>query len=375
MIRVLHIITGLNTGGAEAMLAKLCGAMDKTEFPTRVVSLLPPGPLEPVVRAAGVPVDCLNLTRGVPRPAALFRLVSIMRDWRPDIVQTWLYHADMLGLMAAQAARVGKVVWNLRCSNMDFSNSGRLTKLVVKGNAKLSRFPVAVIANSSIAVDVHHRLGYEPRRFDVIPNGFDLDRYAPDPEAGSALRAECNIPGDAPLIGMVARFDPQKDHATLLHAMSELLVEFPDTHLVLCGDDMDDGNEGLRSLVDTLGVRRNVHLLGRRHDIPRIAAALDVGVLSSAYGEGFPNVIGETMACGVPCVATSTGDCSAVIGDTGHIVPPRNPRALADALATVLRMPPQERIALGQSARTRIQTQYSLPAIADRYQKLYREVV
>lgn len=375
MIRVLHVITGLNTGGAEAMLAKLCGAMDKIRFPTRVVSLLPPGPLEPVVRAAGVPVDSLGLSRGTPNPGALFRLVSIMRDWRPGIVQTWLYHADLLGLMAARAAGTGRVVWNLRCSNMDFDNSGRLTRLVVKGNARLSRLPAAVVANSSMAVGVHRKLGYDPKRFEVIPNGFDLERYAPDPSAGPALRAELGIPADAPLVGMIARFDPQKDHATLLHALSELAVDLPDAHLVLCGDDVDDGNEPLRSQVDALGLRGNVRLLGRRPDIPRIAAALDVGVLSSAYGEGFPNVVGETMACGVPCVATDTGDCAAVVGDTGLVVPPRDPRALAEAVASLLAMSPEARAALGQAARRRIRDQYSLPAIAERYQALYAELV
>ena len=375
MIRVLHVITGLNTGGAEAMLAKLCGAMDKIRFPSRVVSLLPPGPLEPVVRATGVPVDSLGLSRGTPNPGALFRLVSIMRDWRPDIVQTWLYHADLLGLMAARAAGTGRVVWNLRCSNMDFDNSGRLTRLVVKGNAKLSRLPAAVVANSSMAVGVHRKLGYAPKRFEVIPNGFDLVRYAPDPGAGPALRAELGVPADAPLVGMIARFDPQKDHATLLHALSELTVDLPDAHLVLCGDEVDDNNEPLRSQVDALGLRGNVRLLGRRPDIPRIAAALDVGVLSSAYGEGFPNVVGETMACGVPCVATDTGDCAAVVGDTGLVVPPRNPRALAEAVVSLLTMPSDQRATLGRAARQRISDQYSLSAIAERYQALYTELV
>lgn len=372
MTRVLHVITGLFTGGAEAMLAKLAGAMDPAEFPAHVVSLLAPGPLEPVVRATGTPVTCLGLSRGAANPAALFTLVGIMRDFRPDVVQTWLYHADLIGLLAARAAGRGKVVWNLRCSNMDFSHSGRLTRLVVGANARLSRFTAAVVANSSIAVDVHRDLGYVPPRFEVIPNGFDLERFAPDPEASPALRAELDIPAEAPLLGMVARFDPQKDFTTLLHAFSELLAERPGAHLVLCGDGVDDDNADLRFLVESLGVRSNVRLLGPRRDVPRIAAALDLGLLSSAYGEGFPNVVGETMACGVPCVVTDTGDCAAVAGEAGVVVPPRDPRALAHGALRILALPEPERAALGDAARRRIRERYSLAAVAARYGELYR---
>ncbi|WP_461208431.1 glycosyltransferase [Desulfocurvus sp. DL9XJH121] len=374
MIRVLHVITGLNTGGAEAMLAKLVGAMDRAEFESHVVCLLEPGPLEVAVRAAGVPVTSLGLSRGTANPMALFRLAGILRRERPDVVQTWLYHADLLGLAASALARQGTVVWNLRCSNMDFSHSGRLTRLVVRLNARLSRLPAAVVANSSNAVAVHHDMGYWPRRFEVIPNGFDLGCFVPDPRAGAWLRAELNIPADAPLVGMAARFDPQKDHATLLHATAELLADMPSVHLALCGSGVDDENAPLRSLVDSLGLRSNVHLLGPRQDMPRVAAALDVSVLSSAYGEGFPNVVGEAMACGVPCVVTDTGDSAAVVGDTGVVVPPRDPRALAGGLLRLLGMAPDERAALGAAARRRIQERYSLAAVAARYQDLYRSL-
>ena len=124
-----------------------------------------------------------------------------------------------------------------------------------------------------------------------------------------------------------------------------------------------------------MGVRGNVRLLGPRTDIPAIAAALDVGVLSSAYGEGFPNVVGEAMACGVPCVVTDTGDSAAVVGDSGVVVPPRDPRALAGGVLRLLGLPAAERAALGAVARRRIEEQYSLGAVAARYQTLYRDLV
>lgn len=374
MIRVCHVITGLNTGGAEMMLAKLAGAMDKRAFPTSVVSLLGPGPLTPLVQEAGVPVRHLDLSRGAADPAALFKLVRILREARPDIVQTWLYHADLLGLTAAALARTGRVIWNLRCSDMDFSNSGRLTRLTVGACAKLSRLPAAVIANSSIAVDVHRELGYAPRRFEVIPNGFDLERYVPDPDARSAVRAEVGAPQEAPLVGMVARYDPQKDHATFLQAAREIAAGRPDAHFVLCGDGVDASNADITRRAREAGIQPNLHLLGRREDAWRLMAALDVGVLSSAYGEGFPNVVGETMACGVPCVVTDTGDSAVVTGDTGRAVPPRNPAALAAAVLDILNLSEADRLALGRAARKRVEDNYSLSAIAARYAALYRDI-
>lgn len=377
MIRVFHLITGLNTGGAEMMLAKLTGAMDKSRFPTRVATLLPPGPLTPLVQQNGVPVASLGMGRNVPLSAltGLPRLVALMREAKPDVVQTWLYHADLVGLIAAKLAGVKRVVWNIRCSDMDFSSSGRFTRKVVELNARLSRRPAAVIANSSIAVDIHRELGYAPKRFEVIPNGFDLERFAPDPSAGALLRRELDIPDDAPLLGMVARYDPQKDHANLFHAASELMAVRPDAHFVLCGDGLDAANTEVVGMADAAGIGPNLHLLGRREDVPRIMAALDVGVLSSAYGEGFPNVVGEAMACGVPCVATNTGDTAQVVGDTGVVVPPRDPKALAEGMLSLLSQSRGGLAELGAAARKRIESNYSLPAIADRYQSLYESLM
>ncbi len=374
MIRVLHLITGLNTGGAEMMLSKLVAGMDRGAFASRVVTLLGEGPLTPRVREAGVEVTSLGLSRGAADPRALLRLVGILRSFRPQVVQTWLYHADLMGLVAAGLARTGRVIWNLRCSNMDFSHSGRLTRLTVGACARLSGLPAAVIANSSIAVDVHRAMGYRPRRFEVIPNGFDLEHFVPDLDAGASLRAELDVAPGAPLVGMAARFDPQKDHATFLQAASEIAAERPDTRFVLLGDGMDHGNAGLLALAEQAGVRHNLELLGRREDVARIMAALDVAVLSSAYGEGFPNVVGEAMACGTPCVVTDTGDSAAVVGATGRMVPPRNPAALAGAVLELLALPGAEREALGLAARERIQTHYSLPAVVERYAALYRAV-
>jgi len=371
-VKIVHVITGLGTGGAENMLANLVVGTDRSAFESLVVSLLPPGPLASRMAEAGVRVESLGMRRGVPGPRSLLRLTRLLRAERPDVVQTWLYHADLLGLLAAGLARVGPVAWNLRCSDMDFATTGRLTRWVVALNARLSGRPAVVLANSARAVDVHRDLGYRPRRFEVIPNGFDTARFRPDIEARAALRGELGIDPDAPVAGMIARYDPQKDFHTLLAALALVRREHPGLRVVLCGDGVEPGNRALAGDVRDHGLEDAVLLLGRRADPERVHAALDVAVLSSAFGEGMPSVMGEAMACGVPCAATDVGDTAAVIGGTGRVVPPRDPDALARAVSGLLSLPAGQRLDLSRAARARIEEQYSLPGIIARYEGLYR---
>ncbi|MEW5772872.1 MAG: glycosyltransferase [Thermodesulfobacteriota bacterium] len=370
-MRILHVITGLNTGGAEAMLAKLVGGMDRKRFSSQVLCLLAPGPTAEAVLAAGVRVESLGLSRGLPTPAALARAVGVMRRFRPDVVQTWLYHADLLGLLAAKLAGVRRVAWNLRCSDMELDKYRRLTRWTLGLNARLSGLPDVVLANSRIAVDVHRRLGFRPRRWEVVPNGFDTDRYRPDPAARAALRAEWGIPADAPVVGMVARYDPMKGHDVFFAAAAEAARAVPGAHFVLCGDGVEEGDAALARFANSPGLAGAVRLLGRRDDVPRVMAALDVHVLSSSFGEGFPNVVGEAMSCGVPCVVTEVGDAAEVAGDAGVAVPPRNPRALAMALRAILAMRPEERAELSRKARQRVLDRYGLAAVVRRYEEIY----
>lgn len=371
MKRILHVITGLNTGGAEAMLAKLVGGMDRKRFASQVLCLLAPGPMAEAVLAAGVRVESLGLSRGLPTPGALWRAVGAVRRFKPDLVQTWLYHADLLGLAAAKLGGVPRVAWNIRCSDMELDKYRRLTRWTLRLNARLSGVPDVVLANSEVAVRVHQGLGFHPRRWEVVPNGFDTDLYRPDPAARAALRAEWGIPADAPVAGMVARFDPMKGHETFFAAAAEAARAVPGLHFVLCGDGVEEGEPALDRLVESAGLAGAVRLLGRRSDVPRVMAALDVHVLSSSFGEGFPNVVGEAMSCGVPCVVTEVGDAAGVVGDAGVAVAPRNPRALAMALRSILSMRPGERAELSRKARQRVLDRFSLAAVVRRYEDIY----
>ena len=372
MIRILHIITDLDTGGAEMMLYKLVSTLDKKNFRCRVVSIASPGVLSNRIRDLDVRVDSLNVDPRHPHnPLALFRVFQIMRRWNPHVVQTWMYHADLLGTVARAVSGKGTLIWNMRCTNMDFSRYRWMTRWVMKTCAVLSSIPCMVVANSHASIEHHRNLGYHPKRWMVISNGFDLERFKPDPVLRRRIRKELQVPANAPAVGLVARVDPMKDHATFFSAAKIVGACRPDTHFMLCGEGVTWNSRKLLSSLGDRGDVLNLHLLGRREDVPQIMAGLDLLVLTSAYGESFPNVIGEAMACGVPCVVTDVGDSARIVADTGMVVSPGDTAAIARAVIRLLSLSPEARHGLGISARKRIQEHYALEKVAKVYERLY----
>ena len=375
MIKVLHVITGLERGGAEMMLHKLLGRLPRDLVSNEVVSLTGEGSVAAWIRELGVPVYALGARRGVPDPRAVTRLIRRLRTSRPQIVQTWMYHADLIGGLAAKLAGPIPVVWNIRQSKLDPVHSKRLTIWTAKICARLShRIPTRIVCCSEAAARIHREMGYAGDKLVIIPNGFDVEGFKPDSGARISVQAELGIGQNHPVIGLVARFDPQKDHRTFVDAASILGARLPLARFVLCGDGVTWENQELARWIDDAGIRDRVYLLGRRDDIARLLNAFDVATLSSAYGEGFPNVVGEAMACGVPCVVTDVGDSAWIVGDTGRVVPIRDPKALADSWLALVEAGHQARQALGARARARIVEQFDLDAIAGRYAKLYCEL-
>jgi glycosyltransferase involved in cell wall biosynthesis len=373
MITVLHLITSLDTGGTEMMLYKLVAHSDPTTFRHVIVSLAGFGPVGEKIAALGVPVHALSMRRGVPDPRALTRLVGVIRRVRPDVVQTWLYHADLLGLLGVTLARLRvPVIWNIR-SAIDVDDLGRGVATVARLCTRLSRLPVAIVTNSEAAKALHARLGYQPKEWVIIPNGFDTERFVPDESKRDPVRNELGLAAGALLIGLVARFDPLKDHATFLRAAGLLGQLCEEPHFVLIGRGITSTNTALRERVEASGVGHRVHLLGERVDIPRLTAALDVATCSS-YGESFPNIIGEAMACAVPCVVTDVGDAAQIVGDTGRVVPPREPPALAVAWRELIELGPEGRRELGRRARARVEERYSLDSVVRQYEALYERL-
>ena len=316
-MRVLNIITGMENGGAESMLLKLVSNVDRSKVEPLVISLTGRGVMAKNFEAVGVSVFTCNFKRGGLDLIAFYRLLLLIRELRPNVVQTWLYHADLLGGLAARLLNVKHVVWNIRNSNLDKRLVKKSTLLVVKICAALSSWlPCRILTCSSQAKAVHVAAGYRADKIQVIPNGFDLDRFQPDSQSRLDIRAELGLPADIPLVGLMARYDAQKNHLGFVEAAMLIHQQMPEVHFVLAGAGIDSSNQALMAEIKSHGLDACMHLLGRRDDMPRLMAALDV-LASSSYGEAFPNVLGEAMACGVPCVVTDVGDSADIVGDSG----------------------------------------------------------
>jgi len=375
MPTILHLITGLEAGGAERMLVRLAGATDRDRFRSVVVSMTDRGSFGPVLEAGGIELRLLGMRRGRADPTGLSRLGQILREVRPDVVQSWLYHADFLALAARLLSRrVPRLVWNIQCTDMRGDGLSRTGAVLRRLLAWSAAIPDAIVVNSGAGRDFHASIGYRPRRWEMIPSGIDTREFRPDPAARTSFRQELGLDNETVLVGLAARFHPMKDHPTFLAGAARLAASDRRTRFVLSGTGTDAGNPQLTDAVARLGIADRVILLGERRDMPAFFAALDICALSSAYGEGCPNVLGEAMACGVPCVATDVGDSAAVIGDTGVVVPARDPAALAAGIERLIGLGAGGRQALGARARARIEQGYELGKIVARYEALYQEL-
>jgi glycosyltransferase involved in cell wall biosynthesis len=378
MITVLHLTSSFGLGGgAEINLSRLVCRMDRSRFRNVVVTMTEGvgySSLQAALVRANVPVYSLGMRRGVPNPLGATRLLRIIRQTRPLILQTWMYHADLLGLLVGYPARVPLIAWNIQCSALPMAHHGWMTDSVRRVLATLSSLPDIVLANSQSGLRFHRHLGYRPRRWLYMPNGLDVNEFSPDSKAFGWLRSELGLAPNTPLIGLIARFHPVKDPSTFVEAARLLATEDPRVHFVLVGRDMAAANVALRRLVDSTGAAERFHLLGHRTDVNRIAAGLDISC-SSSVSEGSANVIAESMACGTPCVVTDVGDSAFLLQDTGKIVPARHPAALARSCRELLDMSPERRCQLGLAARRRVEESFSLGAIVVRYENLYEELL
>jgi glycosyltransferase involved in cell wall biosynthesis len=374
-IRILHLITGLNTGGAEMVLARLVTHLDPQEFTSQVVSMLPPGTVAQQIRASGIHIESLEMSAGRITPRDIFRFVQLVRRKKPDIVQTWMYHADFLGGIGAKLAGKFPVVWGIHNSTVDRVSTKKSTRLIIQLCAALSGWaPTKIISVSQRAIDIHVKAGYKAGKFVFIPNGFDLQAFHPIPSAHSELCHSLNISENAKIVGLIARFDPQKDVKNFIDSAAKISKKISEARFILCGDNMTSANQELAKWIRSAGIQEQIYLLGHRNDIPKIMAGLDIAALSS-YGEAFPLVLGEAMACGIPCVGTNVGDSAFLIGDTGRIVPPRDSEALAKAISDLLILPPSDREKLGKKARQRIKENFSLEQMVHTYSDLYKNLL
>jgi glycosyltransferase involved in cell wall biosynthesis len=372
-MKVLHIITHLDQGGAEAVLYRLIEATHQ-KINHRVVSLHGAGVYGTKLRDIGVHVETLDMPRGRLKFTGLWRLRKIILGYSPDIIHTKLYHADLVGGLVALISGAPPVIWTVNSSDLGKLRNSWKTRFIRRICAILSyRIPSAIIADANNTKRVNVSIGYSSKKFFVINNGIDLSSFFPDQQARQRLRHEFQIQEDMVLLGFIARWDPLKDHSNLLYALSIIKNNNHKFACILVGNNMTSNNAVLMELIHKNELDDHIILPGPRSDIPAIMNALDLHVLSS-FSESMPLAIIEAMACGTPCVVTDVGDAALVVGDTGWVVPPKEPNALAAGIETGIgALKKNGKDELGQRCRRVIEEKYSLEVMVDSYVKLWKK--
>ena len=323
---------------------------------------------------ANVDVECLNFRRGTVSLKGLFRLYQIIKTSSCDVVQTWMPHADFLGGLIGRLARTPHVIWTIRHSDYDRNSTKVGTRFLVRVLSYLSStVPSLVISCSRVALESRRVDGYRPRQSIVVSNGYDSELFTPNRRSPKTYWQGLGVDLDREtlVIGMVARFDPQKNHRGFLSAISLLPDDVPDFLLVLVGADMNAVNEVLTAWIEEAGMMSRVCLLGERADVADIMANLDLHILASAYGEAFPNAVAESMVSGTPSIVTDVGDSAEIVGETGWVVSPRDHVALSKMLDSVLRLGRNHLRERGETARERVKTNYSLEKMVKGYLDAY----
>jgi glycosyltransferase involved in cell wall biosynthesis len=362
---VAHIITALRSGGAERVLY-LVATRSRQDTSVRhvVIALADEGFYGAELRRHGIEVHSLGMSNTRVPGASFVRLVKLLRAVRPDMIMTWLYHADLLGTLAGRLAGVRRIVWNLRCSNFVFADHPAMTGRIVSLLARLSRVPSAIAANSIAGQHAHEELGFHPKRWIYLPNGFDTAEWSPDAGDRADMRRALGFADTDFVVGRIGRVDPQKDLPTFIAAARMAASRQPNMRVLLVGEETDEIElpAELQPITKALGVRR---------DMSRIMRALDILVSSSAYGEGLPNVVAEAMASGVPCVVTDVGDSAVLVGGDGIVVPPRDPEALARGIEALMTKPAAELSAMAVRGREHVNSDYSIASSLRRYSELF----
>jgi glycosyltransferase involved in cell wall biosynthesis len=372
-IRVLHIITGLSVGGAEMMLYKLLSSMDKNQFNNIVFSLKPKAIIGKKIESLGIPVYYLRKRHPIIFLQSLISFIRISHRFRPNLIMGWMYHANLFAYLISCFLHKPEILaWNIRHSLSKLGYEKRFTRIIIRLCAFLSRKIPIIVFNSVISQQQHRIFGYSIEKSKFIANGFDTSLYKPSETKQSQFRKQLSIKDQEIFIGHIGRFHPMKDHLRFVDAAKVLSNRYSNVQFIMVGRGIDDNNLKIMNQLDKLGVRNRFHLLGERHDIDAILPSLDIFVSTSAWGEAFPNVIGEAMACGIPCVVTEVGDTPMIVGETGIIVPPNDTSAIVNGISAIIEMGDKHRRELGLQARIRITKKFGIAAITKQYETLFR---
>lgn len=372
MPKVLHIISGMSVGGAEMALLRLVTCSAGGTYQHAVVSLSRGGGMLERFQSAGIEVTQLDLKKAPLR--TLFYLFKLLRTSRPAVVQTWMYHADLVGGFVARLAGIRNVIWGVRTTDVSV-NGGAGIRYLQKICAMFSRLlPERIVCAADASKESHIRIGYAADRMIVVPNGFDFSAFRRDEDRRKSLRAEHGIGDDAIVVGTLGRFHLAKDPENYVRAAALLAKTRPDVKYMMVGRDFVATNQELMGWIDESGCKERFILLGERSDVPLCLSAMDVFCLPSRT-EGFPNALVEAMAMCLPAVTTDVGDARVLLKDAGRVVPKQDSEALAEALDHLLAMSSDSLHSLGNEASQRIRSEYGLDRMRSRFESVYEELI
>lgn len=368
-MRVVHIITSTDVGGAQIMLSRYLRALGPSRKSHSVLALMAQGPISKEILDAGIPVHHFGLSPGAKSWRAMLDLRNKLATESPDVIFGWMYHGCLAALVGRVGLRNTALVWGIHHSLADIKAEKASTRMVIRMMATLSHRVDGISYCSSASRTQHEANGYARDRARIIPNAVNATDFRPDHGARARLAKLCGISKCSQIIGTVARNHPMKDHVAMVRAIARLLADGRDVHGVLMGTGQTNGPAQAEATV--LGITNNISCLETRADVAALVPAFDAFLLSSAWGEAFPLAVAEAMAAGVPCIVTDVGDCAELVGPTGAVVPPRDLAAMARALSDILDLTPSERTAIGLAGRARVAERFSFDPYISAHETFY----
>lgn len=374
-MKIVHIITGLNNGGAEGVLYRLVTHDNANQH--IVISMMNEGNYGPLLEKNNIKTYYLGLNRGKVSILPLIKLKSILKIEEPDIIQTWMSHADLFGGIVSKILGHKNLIWNIRHSKLTYRASNIKTNAVILTCMAMSNFiPKKILCCSERTYQDYAGHGYPKNKMTVISNGYEFDKFNTNSNSRKLIRTELGIAEDINLLGMIARYDPNKNHHGLLRSLKLVKESNDNFKIILVGRDLNDNNNTIKNKIRELGLEQHILLLNQRNDIPAVMNALDIKILSSISGEGFPNVLAEAMACGTLCVATNIGDSSIIIDDYGWVVEADNDKLLANAIleALELKRNTTEWNRMKVLAKQHIIDNFSISLMVEKYNKVWNSI-
>ncbi|MEN2751562.1 glycosyltransferase [Psychrobacter sp. FBL11] len=368
--KITHVIIGLNVGGAELMLKRLVLHSQKTgQFQHSVISLTDVGIIGSDLQNQGVKVYSLGMKSIASVPKVFLQLKKLLKELRPDVVQTWMYHADFLGGLAAKSVGVDNIIWGIRTTDVS-QGASKQTVHLSKICAKLSYYvPDSIVCAAHVSKDYHIDIGYDKSKMIVIPNGFDVEALSSTKEDGLNIRNQFDLSPDDIVIGSVGRFNPVKNQKLFVEVASTLVKDFPGLKFMLVGRDNDSENKELMSWIKQYNLLDNFRLLGQRNDVPKCLKAIDIFCLHSKT-EGFPNVVGEAILSDTTCVATNVGDVKVLL-DEESIALSNDVIGVSHTIRKYLTYPKDKLLKKANENKHNIITKYSMKVIIDKFHSLY----